>query len=73
MEQATVTRKPKARKARAENSVSFDGFTPQEQALITLGADKKKQSISEFMAEGIRFFIQQTVEVRFKSGSSSES
>ena len=73
MEQATATRKPKARKAKAENSVSFESFTPQEQALITLGADKKKQTISEFMAEGVRFFIQQTVEVRFKNGSSLES
>lgn len=73
MEQATVTRKPKARKAKGENSVSFESFTAQEQALITLGADKKRQSISEFMAEGIRFFIQQTVEVRFKNGPSSES
>jgi hypothetical protein len=73
MEQAAVTRKPKARKAKEESSVSFESFTAQEQALITLGADKKKQSISEFMAEGIRFFIQQTVEVRFKNGASSES
>jgi|GEM_PF-2493875 hypothetical protein len=73
MEQATVTRKPKTRKARAENNVSFESFTPQEQALITLGADKKKQSIADFMAEGIRFFILETVEVRFKNGSSTES
>lgn len=73
MEQATVTKKPKIKKARTENIVSFESFTPQEQALITLGADKKKQTIPEFMAEGIRFFIQQTVEVRFKNGASSES
>lgn len=73
MEQATVSRKPKTRKSKGENSVSFESFTPQEQALITLGADKKKQTVSEFMAEGVRFFIQQTVEVRFKNGSSSES
>ena len=72
MEQANATRKPRSRKSKSENSVSFDGFSAQEQALITLGADKKKQSISEFMAEGIRYFIQETVEVRFKKESPRE-
>lgn len=52
-----------------ENTVSFDCFSPQEQALITLGADKKKQSISDFMADGIRCHLRETVEVVFKNGS----
>ncbi len=66
------TKKTRSRKSKVENAVSFEAFTPQEQALITLGADKKNQTISEFMTDGIRFFIQETVEIRFKNGSSSK-
>jgi len=65
-------KRTRSRKSKVENAVSFETFTPQEQALITLGADKKKQTISEFMTDGIRFFIQETVEIRFKNGSSSK-
>lgn len=63
--------KKRPRKTKTDQAVSLDQFSPQEQALITLGADNKNQTIPEFMAEGIRFFIREMVEIRFKANKPS--
>lgn len=59
--------KKKIKKTRPERAVSLDQFSLKEQALITLGADNKKQTIPDFMAEAVRFFIREMLEVRFKT------
>lgn len=62
--------KKRTKKTKSELAISLDQFSLKEQALITLGADNKNQTIPEFMAEGIRFFIKEMVEVRFKTNKS---
>ncbi len=63
--------KKRPKKTKTDLAVSLDQFSSQEQALITLAADNKNQSIPEFMAEGVRFFIREMVEIRFKPDTPS--
>ena len=69
MDEPNGTRKRGSRKGKGSTALSFETFNSQEQALITLGADKRKQSIPDFMAEGVRFYLKETVEIRFKTES----
>lgn len=64
------SQKKRTKKTKSELAVSFDEFSLKEQAMITLGADNKNQAIPEFMAESIRYFIKEMVEVRFKPNQS---
>jgi len=69
MDEPNGAKKRGSRRGKGSTALPFETFNSQEQALITLGADKRKQSITEFMAEGVRFYLRETVEIRFKTES----
>jgi len=69
MDEPNGTKKRGSRRGKGATVLSIETFNSQEQALITLGADKRKQSIPDLMAEGVRFYLRETVEIRFKTES----
>lgn len=68
-EDMTTRKRGQKRRGSSEN-LSLEDFSPTERALLTIVAGKKECSPKDVMAEGIRYFLQETVKVEVgKNGS----